>query len=205
MCSALWSNLRVRIRIVPVSVVDPATRTTVPVATESVGAVLPIAASACWRITTACGSRGGGCAAMDAESRRLDKANNAGRKRCITSSHSEEVRAVWGVTIRLSRRAARQNRHRVPRPRAAVAGDPGTRQAERARGGAWGRADHHGQSAEGQAEVGAVGGSPVAGGGPSRGTAESVQTSGDPAAPVAGLALRFALNEIGRASCRERV
>src|SRR2546425_11525161 len=93
------------------------------------------------------------------------------------------------------------------RGRAAVAADPSADQAACSRR----RTPKRAEACSGldrKTEVGAAGGSPVAGGGPSRGTAQSVQTSGGPAAPVVGLALRFALNApplgLRRASPRAR-
>src|SRR3989442_163312 len=96
---------------------------------------------------------------------------------------------------------------RVSRSRGAVARDPGPRPARPPRGEAGGQASYGTDSAHREAEMGAVGGSPVATGGPPRRGEASVERDGGDAA-VVGLALRFALNAppygLRRASLRAR-
>src|SRR3989442_14144927 len=93
-------------------------------------------------------------------------------------------------------------------PRGGLAArDPCPRPAKPPRGEAGGQASYGTDSAHREAEVGAVGGSPVATGGPPRRGEASVERDGGDAA-VVGLALRFALKAppygLRRASLRAR-
>src|SRR5712691_2107592 len=90
-CSALCSRPRVRMRIVPFSVLDPAKRVTFPVATESEGTVAPMAANACCSTITACGSRCGGCCEKAELEYRRVRRSRVGREKRMAHPPQQEV------------------------------------------------------------------------------------------------------------------